>query len=59
MSFLAFAIVPDTMLNLLFKSKFLAPVYAKKNNNKKCFYMKLGVSVTVDNLLLIFFNSSL
>ena len=60
MSFLAFAIVPDTMPNLLFKSKFSISVFPifilKKNNNKKYFYIKLGVCVTIDNLLLILFN---
>ena len=63
MSFLAFAIVPDTMLNLLFKSKFSTfafPVFIlKKKINKKYFYMKLDVFVTIDNLLLILFNLSL
>ena len=64
MPFLTFATVLDTMLNLLFKSKFLAPVFhifilKKKKNDKKYFYMKLGVCVTVDNLLLILLNFSL
>ena len=64
MSFLPFAIVPDTMLNLLFKSKFSTPVFPifilkKKEINKKYFYIKLGVCVTVNNLLLILFNFSL
>ena len=64
MSFLVVAIVSNTMLNLLFKSKFLAFVFPnfipkKKQNNKKYFYMKLGVCVTIDNLLLILFNFSL
>ena len=60
MSFLAF--VPDTMLNLLSKSKFSAPVFhifILKKINKKYFYIKLGECVTVDNLLLILFNLSL
>ena len=65
MSFLAFAIVPDAMLNLRFKSKFSASCFfhlytkKKKKINKKDFYMKLGVCVTIDNLLLTRFNFSL
>ena len=59
--FFSISIIPDKFLTLLFESKFSASVFPifilkkKNNNNKKNFYIKLNVSVAVDNLLLILF----
>ena len=43
-SFLAFAIIPDKLLDLFFESKFLTsvfPVFILKKNDKIFFYIKL------------------